>query len=107
MSLDIRPLGPHALILSYLPSYSFAILGLVAAAVSVAQSLVGSSATTNISASASNTHKLGDTNHSHVRVHVQTRTEVDIEKERNVVQLELQDWQGAHHSEEKVRFEDI
>lgn len=71
---------------------------------------MGSSASTQLSASASNTNKLGDTTPSHVRVHVQTHTEIDrdVEKERNVVQLELQDWQ-AHQSEkgEKLRFEDI
>lgn len=83
--------------------YGFAILGLFAAAVSVAQSCVGTSAHhVSTSNDLSRSTKLGDMTHSHVRVHVQTRTEVESEKERNVVQLELQDWQGVH--EEKVRF---
>lgn len=85
-------------------SYGFAILGLFAACLSLAQSLVGSSASSNVHASSlgpSQSTKPGGLN-THVSVHVQTRTEVEVDRERDIVQLELADWKRAE--DEKVRF---
>lgn len=52
----------------------------------------------------SRSNKLGDLTHSHVQVHVQTRTLVETEREKTVVQLELQDWAHEEKEAEKVRF---
>lgn len=85
-------------------SYGFAILGLVAACLSLAQSLVGSSASSNVHGSSldpSQSTKPGGVQ-THVSVHVQTRTDIEVERERDVVQLELADWKRAE--EEKVHF---
>lgn len=76
-----------------------------AAVISLAQALVGSTASSNIHATSQDVTyatKMGTQSNAHVKVHVQTRTEVDTERDMNVVQLELADWKRAE--EDKVHF---
>lgn len=90
--------------LLYPLSYGFGILGLFASGLSLAQSLVGSSSSSNIHSPSLDPSSSTKPNGTRVHVTVQTRTDIDreTERERNVVQLELADWQRA--TEEKDGF---